>query len=91
MKKYKNNRTDAGYEEFRQAVLKRDCNKCRFPGCKKRTRLQVHHILTYSNYAAYRTNPNNGITLCIKHHKEVKGKELIYAALFLSIIQNENN
>ena len=94
-KRYKNSREDPGYEEFRQAVLKRDKHKCQMPGCKKRTSrkwLQVHHIIPYSAAASLRTEPDNGITLCYGCHKKIGKKETYYGKLFIMIVQrNKEN
>jgi 5-methylcytosine-specific restriction endonuclease McrA len=79
-------RQDPGYDEFVKAVRKRDKNKCQMPGCKKRRKLQVHHILEYSKYVYLRTDPGNAILLCESCHKSIKGKEMYYSQLFNSII-----
>lgn len=81
-------RTDPGYIEFRNAVLKRDNRTCQMPYCGSRRGLIVHHIKPYSK-GHLRTDPNNGITLCRKCHKRTFGHEKRYAPLFLSII-NDN-
>ena len=93
-KRYKNKREDPGYEEFRQAVLKRDKHKCQMPGCTRKTRkwLQVHHIVPYSVAAYLRTDPDNGITLWFGCHKRIGGKETYYGRLFLDIVKrNKDN
>ena len=76
---------DEEYKIFRTNVFKRDKYKCRFPGCKSKGR-NVHHIVPYSKNRFLRTDPNNGISLCINHHKLVKGKEIQYARIFMEII-----
>lgn len=79
-------RQDPGYDEFIKAVRKRDKGKCQMPGCKKRRKLEVHHVLPYSVYSQLRVDPSNGITLCKDCHHSIKGKESYYAQLFTSII-----
>ena len=57
------------YKEWRENVYKRDnytCLKCGQKGYK----LNVHHILSYSEYKNLRTNIDNGITLCENCHKK---------------------
>jgi len=75
------------YKKFRTDVKSRDNRQCRWPNCNCRKKLQVHHILPWSKYPYLRFNPINGITLCKKHHKDIRGKELFYVKLFLDIIK----
>lgn len=88
--RWTNPRGNDAYREFRRIVLKRDKYCCQMPGCKRRSRLQVHHIIRYSDSGYGRLNPDNGVTLCIQHHEEIKDKEGHYAKLFLDIV-NKNN
>lgn len=85
MSKYKK-RVDPDYQDFRRRVLSRDKHTCQMPYCGAKRSLVVHHIKPYARAAALRTDPNNGITLCRKCHKETFGKESRYAHIFLSII-----
>lgn len=78
---------DEVYKEARKAALKRDKKKCRFPGCKCRKRLQVHHIVKWSSATSLRYEVDNLITLCKQHHEEITGVESHYVDLFLSIIK----
>jgi len=58
-----------GYKEWRTAVFNRDnytCQKCNIKG----SRLQAHHIESYSECKEKRLIIDNGITLCEKCHKE---------------------
>lgn len=82
-----NNRdwNDPRYKEFRRIVRARDRNKCRWPGCKKYGK-NVHHIKTWAAEPILRFNPLNGILLCAVHHKQVTGKEMIFAPLLLRIL-----
>lgn len=52
--------------KFRNAVLKRDNNKCML--CGKHHNLEVHHILEISKYPDFRNDIYNGITLCQSCH-----------------------
>lgn len=74
---------------WRQLVLERDGHKCRWPGCKKKTRLQVHHIKRYADNAFHRFLESNGISLCWVHHKKVTGKEEQYEIMFYKILLGE--
>ncbi len=51
---------------LRRAVIHRDHNRCAIAGCGSRNRLQVHHIVPWSQGGA--TDPENLITLCWYHH-----------------------
>lgn len=80
-------RLNKEYSTWRKSILKRDKNKCQFPGCKRRRALEVHHIIPWSISASLRFEPSNGITLCKKCHKSIKGKENMYTGLFNTIVQ----
>lgn len=51
---------------LRRAVMRRDDGCCRFPGCTRRHRLQVHHIVFWEHGG--RTDMDNLIVLCPAHH-----------------------
>lgn len=59
-------------------MRRRDRNKCRKCGCKKRYLLQVHHIKRYQDYPSLRAVVSNGITLCRKCHASFKAKEELF-------------
>lgn len=81
-----------GFENTKAYVLSRDNHKCFF-GDKCSDKLHVHHIKFRSKGGS--DNPNNLITLCEKHHKQVhagmivldvkKHKELKSATIMNSI------
>lgn len=82
---------DKHYREWRKSVLKRDKCRCQMPGCKKRTKLEVHHIQTWASAIYLRYEVSNGITLCRQCHSSIKNKERFFISLFMSIIsENEN-
>jgi hypothetical protein len=56
------------YLQWRDAVFQRDNYKCHICGCGGY--IQAHHIESYSEYEFFRTEIDNGITLCKKHHLE---------------------
>lgn len=57
------------FHEFRMSILCRDGFRCKIRGCKKRTRLTVHHIIHRRH-----GGPDEGwnvITLCRRCHRLV--------------------
>ena len=54
---------------LRRAILHRDNNTCRADGCDSRNRLQIHHLIPWSQGGP--TNPDNLVTLCWFHHQIV--------------------
>jgi hypothetical protein len=54
---------------LRRAVHRRDRGCCRFPGCDRRHRLHVHHIIPWE--VGGRTDRANLLLLCPKHHRAV--------------------
>ncbi|MGH8870517.1 MAG: HNH endonuclease [Acidimicrobiia bacterium] len=51
---------------LRRAILHRDGNRCAIDGCDSRNRLQVHHVVPWSQGGP--TDPSNLITVCWYHH-----------------------
>ncbi len=54
---------------LRRAILHRDGNTCTGDGCPSTHRLQIHHIIPWSEGGT--TDPENLITLCWYHHQIV--------------------
>jgi 5-methylcytosine-specific restriction endonuclease McrA len=79
-------RLDPDYSDFRRKVLSRDKHTCQMPHCGAKRSLVVHHIIPYAKCVALRTDPQNGITLCRKCHKDTFGKERQYAHIFIAIL-----
>lgn len=80
------NYNDAIYTKFRRSVKKRDGDSCKWPGCRSKHRLQVHHILRWSDYPNLRFVLSNGITLCEKHHKIIRNNEDYYIQFFQQLL-----
>jgi 5-methylcytosine-specific restriction endonuclease McrA len=80
------NYNDPLYKKWRKDIKKRDKHCCRWPYCKTKKRLQVHHILKWANYPGLRYHINNGITLCYTHHNFIKNDEDSYAPFFLKLV-----
>jgi 5-methylcytosine-specific restriction endonuclease McrA len=87
--RYRNNRHDPAYKEWRAAVMKRDKHKCQMPDCKARAK-QVHHIVRYADSPYLRFVVSNGIALCWVCHRKIKNKEQFYARLFQQIVENKD-
>jgi predicted restriction endonuclease len=88
-KKYYKSRglDDSIYKNFRSAVKERDGHKCQWPGCSKCKKLEVHHILRWSEYPSLRFERSNGITLCKFHHGLIKNCEDYYIDFFRKILE----
>ena len=78
---------DPIFKQFREDVMARDNHHCKWPGCKNHSRLQVHHILRWSDYPTLRFVRSNGITLCEFHHKIIKNCEDYYIEFFSKILE----
>jgi hypothetical protein len=61
----------------RRAARERDKGQCRFPGCKSR-RADLHHIVYWANGG--RTDLDNLISLCKRHHTLVHERGYLIAA-----------
>ena len=85
------NYNDPVYKEVRKRVLKRDKHKCQMPDCKKKRRLNVHHIERWVDAASLRYETFNMITLCRTCHDLIKDKESHYAPLFMAIVRKNEN
>lgn len=56
--------------KWTKAVLQRDNYTCQCCGYDKKKHLEVHHIYSFRDNEAYRTQVDNGITLCKFCHKK---------------------
>lgn len=86
----KRNWDDPRDKEFRRQVRRRD-KCCQWPGCGKKTGLQVHHILPRSTHPYLQYNIHSALTLCRQHHKKVTGQEESYAPMFMRILKMKEN
>lgn len=78
--------SDHVYKRWRAAVRRRDKNTCQMPGCKKKRRLQAHHIIKWASAPSLRYEVSNGISLCWDCHGEVTKHEHLYVKLFMEIV-----
>lgn len=58
------------YRDFIKDVYKRDNYTCQCCGDNKGHNLNAHHIYGYTEYKNFRTDIDNGITLCEECHKK---------------------
>jgi len=79
-------RRSSAYANWRKDVLKRDNNKCKINNKDCKGRLEVHHILSYTNYPELRYDINNGITLCHAHHPRTRAKEKRLSPYFKELV-----
>lgn len=81
---------DPEYKKIKDGILKRDKYTCKLCNKKhRRSYLEVHHIIPYSDSVYLRQTPDNLITLCRKCHKSIKDKEGLYIRCFQTILQNQ--
>lgn len=58
--------------QWAKAVRERDGNRCRWPGCDYESEsIHAHHIHTRKQRPDLRHDPNNGASLCPRHHDEL--------------------
>ena len=60
---------------LRRAILLRDQQRCRAPGCKNATFLDLHHIKLRSEGG--QNDPDNLVTVCSVHHRAAHRGELV--------------
>ena len=56
-------------KRLRRKVLRRDGEKCRFPGCTNRRYLHIHHLVHWTDGGP--TDLDNLVALCTHHHTVV--------------------
>ncbi len=62
-------------KQWRKQVKDRDNWSCRIADNNCDGKLEVHHILRWSEFPELRYQPNNGITLCHAHHPRKVAEE----------------
>lgn len=80
------NRLRRELKQWSRDVLMRDnftCCMCHTIGGK----LNAHHIKKFSDYPEFRTDINNGVTLCVPCHKSVSSKEREYERMFEELLK----
>jgi 5-methylcytosine-specific restriction endonuclease McrA len=84
---YRRDWNEPAYAKWRKDIRKRDRQKCQWPGCGSKRRLEVHHIKKWSDNPALRYSINNGITLCKNCHQRIKGSEENYEVFLLKLLE----
>ena len=59
--------------EWKRLVFEKDAYKCQ--KCFLSDNLNAHHIMNWNDYPELRFEVNNGLTLCLKCHRTLHGKE----------------
>lgn len=73
---------DDQYRLWRKLILARDKHQCVM--CKRNEKhFEVHHIKPWAGFVHLRYELDNGVTLCKRCHKSIKGKENIYEPIFV--------
>lgn len=84
-------RRSSKYKYWRRQVCLRDNFKCKIANPDCNGRLEVHHILGYTEYPELRYEINNGICLCKFHHPRKRKDEARLSPYFQEIIKSLNN
>ena len=79
-------RRSSAYIIWRHEIHKRDNWTCRLKDDTCKGKIEVHHILSFTNYPNLRHDINNGITLCKKHHPRKRKDEDNMREVFQKII-----
>ena len=85
-----NERNNYKYIAWTISVKKRDNYKCRIPDINCNGRLEVHHILGWTQYVELRYKINNGITLCHAHHPRARSEEKRLIPFFQELVSVSN-
>lgn len=79
-------RFDSDWKQCRRKALERDNFKCKISNQDCDNRLEVHHILRWEDHPELRSDLNNVITLCHKHHPRKKEEEIKLSPYFKELI-----
>lgn len=75
------------YGAWRREVCNRDNWKCKISNQDCNGRLEVHHILSFTDFPELRYIINNGITLCHAHHPRNRKDEQKLAPIFQELVK----
>lgn len=73
-------------KQWRMEVKKRDNFTCRIADNNCGGRIEVHHILRWSEFPELRYKVNNGITLCHAHHPRKMAEEKRLVPTFQELV-----
>ena len=63
-------RNSSALKTWRREVYERDGYKCQVCGAtREETDIEAHHLENFADNQDKRLDVNNGVTLCVKHHK----------------------
>jgi len=74
------------YKEWRRRCCMRDGWKCKIANSDCKGRLEVHHILGFTEHPELRYDINNGITLCHAHHPRKRAEEKRLSPYFKDLV-----
>lgn len=74
------------YKAWRKSVCDRDNWSCRIADNNCDGKLEVHHILRWSDFPELRYQINNGITLCHAHHPLARAEEKRLVPTFQELV-----
>jgi hypothetical protein len=75
------------YKDWRKLVCDRDNWKCKMLNNDCKGRLEVHHILSFTEFPELRYDVNNGITLCHAHHPRKRVEEVRLSSYFQELLK----
>ncbi len=84
--KKSDDRNDGAYQVWRLKVHKRDNYKCQIKDKNCKGRIEVHHILGWTEFPELRYKVNNGITLCHFHHPRKRVEEIKLISTFQGLV-----
>jgi len=79
-------RRSSRYKDWRRQVCNRDKWKCRISNIDCNGRLEVHHILGFTEYPELKYDINNGISLCHFHHPRKRADEINLSPYFQKLV-----
>lgn len=77
-------------KQWRKQVKDRDGWRCRITDVNCDGKLEVHHILRWSDFPELRYQVNNGITLCHAHHPRKRAEEKRLIPTFQELVSVSN-
>ncbi len=81
-------RRSVQYTQWRRKVCNRDNWKCKMDNKDCKGRLEVHHIVSFTEYPELRYEINNGIVLCHFHHPRKRADEINLSPYFKKLVMN---
>jgi|ETNvirnome_2_300_1030623.scaffolds.fasta_scaffold06917_2 hypothetical protein len=79
-------RRSTAYNYWRKQIKECDNCKCKINNQDCKGRLEVHHILGYTEHPELRYDINNGITLCHFHHPKMREEEKRLISTFKELV-----